>query len=126
MTFYPLTDRQVWAFNAYDLVAGYPKSISSFGLPKTLKKIDAALYDVNTRKTLFFVGNQYYRYTVCVMKVFRYCCRTNIKCWLLCSYDEITKKMDQGYPKYVDEKFSGLTKVTAAFQYNGEFEIKQK
>uniref|UniRef100_A0A8C6TXW8 interstitial collagenase n=1 Tax=Neogobius melanostomus TaxID=47308 RepID=A0A8C6TXW8_9GOBI len=89
--------RQVWAFNAYDLVAGYPKSISSFGFPKTVEKIDSALYDVATHKTLFFVGDTYY------------------------SYNEITKKMDKGYPKSVDEKFSGLTsKVTAAFQYRGE------
>ncbi|KAM9788252.1 collagenase 3a [Neosynchiropus ocellatus] len=86
--------RQVWAFNAYDLVRGYPRSISSFGLPKTVKKIDAALYDVDTGKTLFFVGSQYY------------------------SYDENRKMMDGGAPKNVDETFSGMTgQVTAAFQY---------
>ncbi|KAK7904241.1 hypothetical protein WMY93_016848 [Mugilogobius chulae] len=93
---YLFKDRQVWAFNAYDLQAGYPKSISSYGLPKTVKKIDAVMYDVDTRKTLLFVGTQYY------------------------SYNENTQTMDQGYPKNVDEKFSGLTtKVTAAFQYRG-------
>ncbi|CAL1573971.1 unnamed protein product [Knipowitschia caucasica] len=93
---YLFKDRQVWAFSAYELQPGYPMSISSIGLPKTVKKIDAAMYDVRTRKTLFFVGDQYY------------------------SYDEINKRMDQGYPKYVDEKFSGLTsKVTAAFQNRG-------
>ncbi|XP_020790273.2 collagenase 3-like [Boleophthalmus pectinirostris] len=93
---YLFKDRQVWAFNAYDLQPGYPKSISSYGFPKTVKKIDAALYDVDTRKTLFFVGDQFY------------------------SYDEVSKRMDQGYPKNVDQKFSGLTtKVTAAFQYRG-------
>uniref|UniRef100_A0A672YFV7 interstitial collagenase n=1 Tax=Sphaeramia orbicularis TaxID=375764 RepID=A0A672YFV7_9TELE len=85
--------RKVWAFNAYDLVRGYPKSISTFGLPSTVKKIDAALYDVETRKTLFFVGNNYY------------------------SYDESSRRMDHGFPKRVDETFSGLPgKVTAAFQ----------
>uniref|UniRef100_A0A3B3ZZ13 interstitial collagenase n=1 Tax=Periophthalmus magnuspinnatus TaxID=409849 RepID=A0A3B3ZZ13_9GOBI len=93
---YLFKGHQVWAFSAYDLEPGYPKSISSFGFPKTVKKIDAALYDVATRKTLFFVGTQFY------------------------SYDEISKRMEQGYPKNVDEKFSGLTtKVTAAFQYRG-------
>ncbi|XP_059208144.1 collagenase 3-like [Centropristis striata] len=88
--------RKVWAFNAYDLVPGYPKSLSSFGLPKSVKKVDAALYDVETRKTLFFVGTNYY------------------------SYDEAKKTMDQGFPKRLDETFSGLsTKVTAAVQVKG-------
>lgn len=54
-------DRRVWAFSGYDLVRGYPKSISSFGLPKSVKKIDAALVDTESRKTLFFVGSEYYR-----------------------------------------------------------------
>uniref|UniRef100_A0A8D0D0Q5 interstitial collagenase n=1 Tax=Sander lucioperca TaxID=283035 RepID=A0A8D0D0Q5_SANLU len=86
----------VWAFSGYDLVRGYPKPISSFGLPKRLKKIDAALYDVESAKTLFFVGSSYY------------------------SYDEAKKTMDQGFPKRVDQTFSGLTsKVTAALQYRG-------
>nr|XP_049599608.1 collagenase 3 [Syngnathus scovelli] len=88
--------RQVWAFRGYDLVQGYPKAITKFGLPSTVKKIDAALYDVESRKTLFFVGSSYY------------------------SYDEFSKKMDDGFPKSVDETFSGLTgRVTAAVQSNG-------
>ncbi|XP_037605334.1 collagenase 3-like [Sebastes umbrosus] len=88
--------REVWAFSGYDLVSGYPKPISSFGLPKSVKKINAALYDVRSGKTLFFVGDNYY------------------------SYDEARKTMDQGFPKRVDQTFSGLTsEVTAAFQYRG-------
>uniref|UniRef100_A0A3Q1H1M3 interstitial collagenase n=1 Tax=Anabas testudineus TaxID=64144 RepID=A0A3Q1H1M3_ANATE len=89
-------DRKVWAFSGYDLLRGYPKQISSFGLPKTVKKIDAALYDSDTGKTLFFVGTSYY------------------------SYDEAKKTMDPGFPKRVDETFSGLTRqVTAALQHRG-------
>ncbi|KAF1378940.1 hypothetical protein PFLUV_G00195720 [Perca fluviatilis] len=88
--------RRVWAFSGYDLVRGYPKPISSFGLPKRVKKIDAALYDVESAKTLFFVGRFYY------------------------SYDEAKKTMDQGFPKRVDQTFSGLSgKVTAALQVKG-------
>uniref|UniRef100_A0A669BSS1 interstitial collagenase n=1 Tax=Oreochromis niloticus TaxID=8128 RepID=A0A669BSS1_ORENI len=87
---------KVWAFSGYDLVSGYPKPISSFGLPKTVKKVDAALYDEQSGKTLFFVGSEYY------------------------SYDEATKKMDEGFPKQVDETFLGMTsKVTAALQHGG-------
>lgn len=51
----------MWAFSGYDLVSGYPKPISSFGLPKQLKKIDAALYDEHSGKTLFISGHKYYR-----------------------------------------------------------------
>lgn len=60
-TSYLFTDQQVWAFSGYDLVSGYPKPISSFGLPKKVKKVDAALYDEQSGKTLFFVGSEYYR-----------------------------------------------------------------
>ncbi|XP_070772988.1 collagenase 3-like [Enoplosus armatus] len=87
---------RVWAFSGYDLVRGYPKSISSFGLPRTVERVDAALYDAESGKTLFFVGRNYY------------------------SYDEAKKTMDRGFPKRSDETFSGLTsKVTAALQYRG-------
>ncbi|KAM4726778.1 collagenase 3-like [Anableps anableps] len=89
-------DDQVWAFSGLNLVWDYPKSISSFGLPNDIKKVDAALYDPETGKTLFFVGSNYY------------------------SYDETKKTMDTGFPKRLDEIFSGMTsKVTAAFQYRG-------
>lgn len=54
--------RQVWAFRGYDLVRGYPKALTIFGLPKQVKKVDAALYDAESQKTLFFVGTSYYRY----------------------------------------------------------------
>ncbi|KAM4547134.1 collagenase 3-like [Fundulus diaphanus] len=93
---YLFKDRTVWAFSGYDLVQYYPKSISSFGLPKDIKKVDAALYDPETSKTLFFVGRSYY------------------------SYDETKKTMDTGFPKQVDETFFGMTsRVTAALQYRG-------
>uniref|UniRef100_A0A667XKC6 interstitial collagenase n=1 Tax=Myripristis murdjan TaxID=586833 RepID=A0A667XKC6_9TELE len=88
--------RKVWAVSGYDVVPGYPKRLTDIGLPYSVKRIDAALFDVDSRKTLFFVGKYYY------------------------SYDEATRTVDQGFPKRVDETFSGLTgRVTAAFQYRG-------
>ncbi|XP_008297652.1 collagenase 3-like [Stegastes partitus] len=88
--------RRVWAFSGYRAVPGYPKKLNAFGLPKSVRNIDAALYDVESGKTLFFVGDYYF------------------------SYDEARKSMDQGLPKRVDQTFTGLTsKVTAAFQYRG-------
>ncbi|XP_035391769.1 collagenase 3-like isoform X1 [Electrophorus electricus] len=89
-------DQKVWALYGYDIVQGYPKSLSSVGLPSTVKKISAALYDPDTGKTLFFVDNKYY------------------------SYDEKRKVMDKGSPKLVGKRFPGVTgKITAAFQYRG-------
>ncbi|KAF7700948.1 collagenase 3-like [Silurus meridionalis] len=93
---YLIKDQKVWAFTAYDLVSGFPKSLSSLGLPAIVKKVSAALYDQSTGKTLYFVDNNYY------------------------SYDENKKKMDTGYPKRVENGFPGVTgKITAAFQYKG-------
>ncbi|XP_041865177.1 collagenase 3-like [Melanotaenia boesemani] len=88
--------RKVWAFTGYEPVRGYPKQLSSFGLPRVVKKVDAALHDVESGKTLFFVGNYYF------------------------SYDEARKTVDRGFPKRVDQTFPDLTsRVTAAFQYRG-------
>ncbi|XP_051973338.1 collagenase 3-like [Xyrauchen texanus] len=87
---------KVWALYGYDMVPGYPKSLSSFNLPKKVKKINAALYDENTHKIMFFVDNQVY------------------------SYNEENRRMEKGYPKRLDKVFPGMTgKVTAAFQYKG-------
>ncbi|XP_072515763.1 collagenase 3-like [Salminus brasiliensis] len=91
-----IKDQKVWAFTGYDLVAGFPKSLSSLGLPTIVKKVSAALYDQNTGKTLFFTDNYYY------------------------SYDESKKVMDKGFPKLVTQDFPGVSeKITAAFQLNG-------
>lgn len=51
----------MWAFRGYNPVAGYPKSISNFGLPNTVKKVDAALSDDESGRMLFFVGKMLYR-----------------------------------------------------------------
>ncbi|KAL0984402.1 hypothetical protein UPYG_G00140970 [Umbra pygmaea] len=85
--------RKIWAINGFDLVPGYPRDLKSFGLPGTVKKVNAALYDEDSNKTLFFVGKMYF------------------------SYDEEKKRMDSGFPKRVDKVFPGMkSKVTAAFQ----------
>ncbi|XP_031727457.1 collagenase 3a [Anarrhichthys ocellatus] len=87
---------KVWAFTGNDIVRGYPKRLTCFGLPRGVRKIDAAVYDVESGKTLFFVGSYYF------------------------SYDEARKRMDRGSPKRVVRTFSGLTsRVTAAFQHSG-------
>uniref|UniRef100_A0A8C5EJS1 interstitial collagenase n=1 Tax=Gouania willdenowi TaxID=441366 RepID=A0A8C5EJS1_GOUWI len=94
-------DSKVWAYSGYTPVPGYPRDIKTFGFPRRVRKIDAALYDDESGKTLFFVGSEYY------------------------SYNEGTKSMDRDFRgrverKRVDQKFSGLLKATAAFQYRGK------
>ncbi|XP_034082685.1 collagenase 3-like [Gymnodraco acuticeps] len=93
---YLFKGRKVWAFRGYDLVRGYPKRLTRFGFPRGVRKIDAALYDAESGKTLFFVGSKYF------------------------SYDEGRQTMERGSPKIVDQTFSGLNgRVTAAVQHRG-------
>uniref|UniRef100_A0A8C1H5A7 interstitial collagenase n=1 Tax=Cyprinus carpio carpio TaxID=630221 RepID=A0A8C1H5A7_CYPCA len=83
--------KQVWAFNDRNLEPGYPKPLSSFGLPVSVTKVDAAVHNKNSGKTLLFFDIYYY------------------------SYDEREEKMDRGNPKRVENGFPGLTgEVTAA------------
>ncbi|XP_050958204.1 collagenase 3-like, partial [Labeo rohita] len=86
---------QVWAFNGQNLEPGYPKPLSSFGLPASVTKINATVHNKNTGKTLLFFDKSYYR------------------------YDERLNQMDEGYPKRVEDVFVGLTgEVTAAHMTN--------
>ncbi|XP_022416246.1 interstitial collagenase isoform X2 [Delphinapterus leucas] len=86
-----------WAVKGQNVLYGYPKDIyRSFGFPRTVKNIDAAVSDEDTGKTYFFVAN---------------------KCW---RYDEYKQSMDAGYPKMIAEDFPGIgNKVDAVFQKDG-------
>ncbi|XP_053372476.1 collagenase 3-like [Clarias gariepinus] len=91
---YIFKGQKVWAFNAFDIVEHL--NLGSFELPDAVKRIDAALYDENSKRVLFIVGRSYY------------------------SYDIDKKVMDQGAPKPVEKIFPGMSgKVTAAFQEDG-------
>ena len=39
-----------------------PQTIYDFGFPRYVQRIDAAVYLKDAQKTLFFVGDEYYRY----------------------------------------------------------------
>lgn len=54
--------RKFWALNGYDILEGYPKKISELGFSKEVKRISAAVHFEATGKTLFFSGNQVWRY----------------------------------------------------------------
>ncbi|XP_012720643.2 collagenase 3 [Fundulus heteroclitus] len=87
---------KVWAFSGNQLVQGYPRSISEFGVPRFVRKIDAAFHDVQSGKTfLFFLGGYYYF-----------------------TYNESTMSVESFFR--VSQTFSRMTnKVTAAVQNRG-------
>ncbi|XP_066109764.1 interstitial collagenase [Saccopteryx bilineata] len=88
-----------WAVQGQNMLPGYPKDIyRSFGFPRSVKNIDAAVFDEDTGKTYFFVANKYWR------------------------YDEYRRSMDAGYPKMIAADFPGIgQKVDAVFQKDGFF-----
>nr|XP_019575458.1 PREDICTED: interstitial collagenase [Rhinolophus sinicus] len=93
-----------WAVRGYDVLPGYPRDIyRSFGFPRSVKNIDAAVFEEDTGKTYFFVGNKYWR------------------------YDEYKRSMDAGYPKLIADGFPGIgNKVDAVFQKDGFFHFFHK
>ncbi|XP_069746814.1 collagenase 3-like [Narcine bancroftii] len=85
-----------WAINGYDIMSGYPKSIHTFGIPKHIKKIDAAVHIEETSKTLFFARGQYW------------------------SYDEVKQTMDEGYPHRIVDDWPGVPRwINAAMEFKG-------
>ncbi|XP_047450312.1 collagenase 3 [Mugil cephalus] len=87
---------RMWAMNGYNIVDGYPKYIHKLGLPKTVRKIDAAVHIQDTGKTLLFTDEDYW------------------------SYDEATSTMDKGYPRSIEEDFPGMDdEVDAAVYHYG-------
>uniref|UniRef100_A0A665UQ22 Collagenase 3 n=1 Tax=Echeneis naucrates TaxID=173247 RepID=A0A665UQ22_ECHNA len=87
---------RMWALNGYNLVDGYPKYIHKLGLPKTVRKVDAAVYIKDTGKTLLFTDEDYW------------------------SYDEATGTMDSGYPRVIEDDFPGMDdEVDAAVYHYG-------
>uniref|UniRef100_A0A7N8YPY6 Collagenase 3 n=1 Tax=Mastacembelus armatus TaxID=205130 RepID=A0A7N8YPY6_9TELE len=85
---------QMWALNGYELLDGYPKYIHKLGLPKTIRKIDAAVYIKDIGKTLLFTDEEYW------------------------SYDEMTGTMDRGYPRSIEDDFPGMDDEFDAATYN--------
>ncbi|CAK7317434.1 MMP3 [Vulpes lagopus] len=87
---------QFWAMRGTEVQAGYPKGIHTLGFPPTVRKIDAAVFDKEKKKTYFFVGDKYWR------------------------YDEKRQSMEPGFPKQIAEDFPGVdSKVDAAFEAFG-------
>ncbi|ETE58762.1 Interstitial collagenase, partial [Ophiophagus hannah] len=92
------TGNKFWMISRLQMQPGYPQPIDKLGFPTNIEKIDAAVFDKDTRKTYFFVGNQYWR------------------------YDDNTQSMDEDYPRNISDDFPEIDeKIDAAFQLNGFF-----
>ncbi|KFP31016.1 Interstitial collagenase [Colius striatus] len=91
-------DNQYWAVSGYRIEPGFPRPIQNLGFSTSVRKIDAAVHDPNTKKTYFFVGQKYW------------------------SFNENTQSMERGYPRKIAADFKGIGhRVDAALQRNGHF-----
>uniref|UniRef100_A0A663LQT9 interstitial collagenase n=1 Tax=Athene cunicularia TaxID=194338 RepID=A0A663LQT9_ATHCN len=88
-------ESKYWVLRGYDIAPGYPKPIYHLGLPKTVKRVNAAYNDETTGKTYFFTADRYWR------------------------YDETKKTMDHGYPRKIVSDFGKIGRVDAVFQKDG-------
>ncbi|XP_049582833.1 collagenase 3 [Syngnathus scovelli] len=88
---------RMWALNGYNLLDGYPKYIHKLGLPKSVRKLDAAVYIKDTGKTLLFHDEQYW------------------------SYDDARGTMDRGYPRSIEKDFPGMDEEVDAAVYHYGF-----
>uniref|UniRef100_A0A672IWB2 Collagenase 3 n=1 Tax=Salarias fasciatus TaxID=181472 RepID=A0A672IWB2_SALFA len=71
-------------------------SIHEYGLPSSVRQVDAAVHVSEYGKTMFFVGEFYYR------------------------YDEQKKEMDPGFPRVIERDWLGIPRtVDAAFKLHG-------
>ncbi|XP_053312473.1 collagenase 3-like [Spea bombifrons] len=90
---YLFKGRQYWATSGYKMLWGYPRDISRFGFPRSVTKIDAALYMGSEMKIIFFTGDKYW------------------------SYNRSRYRMDSKSPKRIKDGFHGISKkVDSAFQ----------
>uniref|UniRef100_A0AAY4F093 72 kDa type IV collagenase n=1 Tax=Denticeps clupeoides TaxID=299321 RepID=A0AAY4F093_9TELE len=86
---------EMYIYSASTLERGYPKKISSIGLPSDLHRVDAAFSFGKSKKTYIFAGNKFWR------------------------FNEAKKKMDPGFPKLIADAWNGVPdNIDAAFSLN--------
>ncbi|XP_008106258.2 matrix metalloproteinase-20 [Anolis carolinensis] len=84
-----------WTTHGFQFL-GPPRTIADFGFPRNVLHIDAAVHLKDEKKTLFFVGDEYY------------------------SFDEVKRKMENDFPKSIEDEFSGINgRIDAAVEVNG-------
>lgn len=86
---------EIYIYSGSTLERGYPKSLSSIGLPSDVHNIDAAFSFSKSKKTYLFAGNRFWR------------------------FNEAKSKMDPGFPKPIADAWNGIPdNLDAAFSLN--------
>uniref|UniRef100_A0A8D0NI19 72 kDa type IV collagenase n=2 Tax=Sus scrofa TaxID=9823 RepID=A0A8D0NI19_PIG len=75
---------EYWVYSASTLERGYPKPLTSLGLPPDVQKVDAAFNWSKNKKTYIFAGDKFWR------------------------YNEVKKKMDPGFPKLIADAWNAI------------------
>ncbi|XP_077144376.1 72 kDa type IV collagenase [Ranitomeya variabilis] len=87
---------EYWVYTSSALERGYPKKISSLGLPSDVKRVDAAFNWSKNKKTYIFAEDKFWR------------------------YNEVKQKMDIGFPKLIADSWNGVhDNLDAVFDLNG-------
>lgn len=85
-----------WVYSGSTLERGFPKQISTLGLPADLQSVNAAFNWNKNKKTYIFAGDKFWR------------------------YNEVKKKMDPGFPKLIADAWNGVPdNLDAVFQSTG-------
>ncbi|XP_047451210.1 matrix metalloproteinase-20 [Mugil cephalus] len=110
---YIFTGRKYWVVQQLK-TKSRSGSIYEYGFPSRVRQVDAAVHVSEYGKTVFFVGEFYYR------------------------YDESKKQMDPGFPRLIQKDWPGIPRsVDAAFKLHGsifllsgkksyQYDVKQK
>ncbi|KAG5270064.1 hypothetical protein AALO_G00188260 [Alosa alosa] len=86
---------EIYIFSGSTLERGYPKTLSSIGLPSDVHNVDAAFSFSKSKKTYLFAGSRFWR------------------------FNEAKKKMDPGFPKQIADAWNGIPdNIDAAFSLN--------
>uniref|UniRef100_G1QKN0 72 kDa type IV collagenase n=1 Tax=Nomascus leucogenys TaxID=61853 RepID=G1QKN0_NOMLE len=75
---------EYWIYSASTLERGYPKPLTSLGLPPDVQRVDAAFNWSKNKKTYIFAGDKFWR------------------------YKEVKKKMDPGFPKLIADAWNAI------------------
>uniref|UniRef100_A0A452SMY2 72 kDa type IV collagenase n=1 Tax=Ursus americanus TaxID=9643 RepID=A0A452SMY2_URSAM len=75
---------EYWVYSASTLERGYPKPLTSLGLPPDVQRVDAAFNWSKNKKTYIFAGDKFWR------------------------YNEVKKKMDPGFPKLIADAWNAI------------------
>ncbi|KAM9321163.1 stromelysin-1-like [Gastrophryne carolinensis] len=94
---YLFKGRQYWATSGFKMLWGYPRPITNFGFPSSVRKIDAAMFLKDERKVIFFVDDKYW------------------------SFDHNRNRMDSRSPRKIKDGFPGIGKKVGAAFHNIDY-----